>query len=137
MTLAIGLRGTSPSCRCCGDSHRPRRRPRLGAVNHEAEEQDVLVVLRLSNRLMGTADERRRLEQFGEELETAVVEAGVGEYDGEEIGGGECTLFFAGPDAARIAEVLLPLLQHRDLCRGGKLVRQSGEDGASRKEVRL
>lgn len=104
---------------------------------NEAEEQDVLVVLRLSNRLMGIAEERLRIEALGEELEQAVLAAGVGEYDGEEFGGGECTLFFAGPDAGRIADVLLPLLQRSDVCRGGKLVRQSGEDGSSRKEVRL
>jgi hypothetical protein len=45
----------------------------------EAAEQDVLVVLPMSNRLMGTAAERRELEALGDELEQVVTAAGVGE----------------------------------------------------------
>jgi hypothetical protein len=86
-------------------------------------EQDLLVVLRLSNRQMGTLREREEIEQFADHLEAAVTEAGVGEYDGDEIGGGECTLFFCGPDADRLLAVLQPLLKRSPLCRGGHLVR--------------
>src|SRR5688572_2657898 len=88
------------------------------------EEQDLLVVLKLSNRTMGTASEREQIETFAEALELAVVDARVGEYDGDEIGGGECTLFFCGPDAEQLLAVLLPLLKKSPLCRGGTVVRQ-------------
>lgn len=93
-------------------------------------EQDLLVVLRLSNRQMGTNRERQELEEFADELEAAVVEAGVGEYDGDEIGGGECILFFCGPDIDKLVAVLLPHLKRSPLCRGGHLVRMvPGADG--------
>lgn len=96
----------------------------------DGAEQDLLVVLRLSNRQMGTARERQELEAFADELEAAVQAAGVGEYDGDETGGGECTLFFCGPDVDRLLAVLLPLLKHSPLCRGGHLVRMvPGQDG--------
>jgi len=88
-----------------------------------AGEQDLLVVLRLSNRQMGTLRERQEIEAFADQLEAAVLEAGVGEYDGDEIGGGECTLFFCGPDADRLQATLQPLLKRSALCRGGHLVR--------------
>lgn len=100
-------------------------------------EQDVLVVLRLGNALMGTAREREELQQFGEQLAAAVEAAGVGEYDGEEFGGGQCTLFFAGPDARRLADALLPLLHKSPRCRGGKLVLQDDDAADGRREQRL
>ena len=74
-------------------------------------EQDVLVHLKLSNRSMGTAMERLELQQLADQLEAAVLESGVGEYDGDELGGGECILFFAGPDADKLFAVLQPLLR--------------------------
>lgn len=88
-------------------------------------------MLRLGNRQMGTQQERQQIEAFADELDAAVTAAGVGEYDGDELGGGECILFFCGPDVDRLVAVLLPLLKRSPLCRGGHLVRMvSGPDGA-------
>ena len=87
-------------------------------------------MLRLGNKQMGTAQERSDIEAFAERLETAITEAGVGEYDGDEVGGGECILFFCGPDLDRLLRVLQPLLKREPLCRGGHLVRMvEGADG--------
>ena len=91
-------------------------------------EQDVLVHLKLSNRAMGTAMERLELQQLADQLETAVLEAKVGEYDGDEYGGGECILFFAGPDADKLFAVLQPMLRASPLSRGATVQIQSGED---------
>ena len=90
---------------------------------NEPEEQDLLVVLRLGNKQMGTAPERMAIEAFADRLEAAITEAGVGEYDGDELGGGECTLFFCGPDIDKLLGVLRPLLKRSPLCRGAMLVR--------------
>jgi len=99
-----------------------------------AEEQDLLVVLKLSNRLMGIATERMEIEAFADQLEAAITEAGVGEYDGDELGGGECTLFFCGPDIDRLLDVLRPLLKRSPLSRGAHLVRMvEGPDGEPQK----
>jgi hypothetical protein len=100
-----------------------------------AEEQDLLVVLRLSNRLMGVHSERQAIEAFADELEQAITEAGVGEYDGDEIGGGECVLFFCGPDIDALLTVLQPLLKRSPLCRGGHLVRMvTAADGSCERQ---
>jgi len=88
-----------------------------------AEELDLLVVLKLSNRQMGTNQERQEIEAFADELAAAIEAAGVGEYDGDELGGGECTLFFCGPDLDKLQAVLRPLLKRSPLCRGAMLVR--------------
>jgi hypothetical protein len=96
------------------------------------DEQDLLVVLKLSNRQMGTAAERQEIEAFADQLEAAVNEAGAGEYDGDELGGGECILFFCGPDVEQLQRVLQPLLKRSPLCRGGHLVRMAtGADGSA------
>jgi hypothetical protein len=99
------------------------------------EEQDLLVVLALSNKAIGTSNERAEIEAFADQLEAAVTEAGVGEYDGDEFGGGECTLFFCGPDVDRLLAVLQPLLRRSPLCRGAHLVRMvPGPNGALQRQ---
>ncbi|MGE3174116.1 MAG: hypothetical protein AB7O97_15925 [Planctomycetota bacterium] len=97
-----------------------------GLAADDAAEHDVLVHLRLSNRSLGIASERADIERLADELEAAVEAAGVGEYDGDEMGGGECTLFFAGADADRLFAVLLPLLQRDPLGRGARATLQYG-----------
>jgi hypothetical protein len=91
-----------------------------------ASEQDVVVHLRLGNRSLGTAAERAGLGLLAEQLATAVEDAGAGEYDGDEYGGGECLLFFAGPDAEALYAVLQPLLRAHPLGRGATVQLQSG-----------
>ena len=100
-----------------------------------ADERDLLVVLRLSNRAMGTHEERTQIELLAAQLEAAAHEANVGEYDGDEYGGGECILFFCGPDEEALLGVLRPLLQRSPLARGAHFVRLvEKEDGEMRRE---
>ena len=101
------------------------------------EEQDLLVVLALSNKAMGTSRERADIAAFADELEAAVIEAGVGEYDGDEFGGGECTLFFCGPDVDRLLAVMQPLLRRSPLCRGAHLVRMVADGKGAMQRQRL
>lgn len=101
------------------------------------DEQDLLVVLRLSNRQMGTRDEREQLEQLADQLEAAVVAAGAGEYDGDEFGGGTCTLFFCGPDVDALIRVLRPLLRHSPLARGGHFVRAVADAAGTVQQERV
>ena len=87
------------------------------------DERDLLVVLRLSNRQMGTAEERAEITLMADELSRAVESAGVGEYDGDEYGGGECILFFCGSDEEALLGFLRPLLQRSAYARGAHFVR--------------
>ena len=55
--------------------------------------------------------------------------------DGDEYGGGECILFFCGPDEEAMLGVLRPLLQRSPLARGAHFVRLvESEDGEMRRE---
>ena len=88
-----------------------------------SDERDLLVVLRLSNRQMGTNEERAEIAILADQLADAVETAGVGEYDGDEFGGGECILFFCGPDEMALLGFLRPLLQRSPYGRGAHFVR--------------
>jgi len=94
-------------------------------------ERDLLVVLQLSNRQMGTNEERAEIALLADKLDAVVQEAGLGEYDGDEYGGGECVLFFCGPDEMALIGFLRPLLQRSPYGRGAHFVRlveaQNGE----------
>src|SRR5262245_66444687 len=89
-------------------------------------EHDLVVRLRLGNRAIGTAAERKAIDELAAQLEDAVAAAGAGEYDGDELGGGECRLFFAGPDADRLFTVLQPLLHRHPLGRAATVTLQYG-----------
>ena len=101
----------------------------------QTDERDLLVVLRLSNRQMGTNEERADITLLADDLAAAVEDAGVGEYDGDEYGGGECTLFFCGPDEVALLGFLRPLLQRSPYARGSHFVRLvASDDGEMKRE---
>lgn len=93
------------------------------------DEQDLLVVLPLSNRSMGTAADRLAIEALSDELSEVLEQSGAGEFDGDEIGGGSCTLFFAGPDPRRILQVIQPVLRRSPFGRGAEAILGYGDDG--------
>lgn len=109
--------------------------PEDGLFGDAADERDVLVVMRLSNRGMGTNEERAEIARFADQLADAVEEAGIGEYDGDEYGGGEHILFFCGPDEMKLVEFLRPLLQRAPCGRGAHFVRLiETDDGEMKRE---
>lgn len=93
----------------------------MSASNAQQPEQELTIHIDLSNRQLGTSKERTELQDFADRLESAVVAASAGEYDGDEIGGGECVLFFSGPDAEAIFALLHPLMRHNPLARGARV----------------
>ena len=110
--------------------------PHDGEDSAPDSERDLLVVLRLSNRQMGTNEERADLALLADGLERAVLDAGVGEYDGDEYGGGECTLFFCGQDEDALLGVLRPHLLRSGYGRGAVFVRLvEGADGEMQRET--
>ncbi len=92
-----------------------------------SDEQDVVVTFRLSNRSMGTNQERTSVMTLGDDLEAAVLAARVGEYDGDDFGCGEGRLFFAGMDADKIVAVIGPILRRHPLGRSATMLVQRGD----------
>lgn len=62
---------------------------------------------------------------------------GIGEFDGNEVGPGETTLFMYGPDAERLFAGIERTLRGYPLCQGARVEIRRGAPGAEQREVRL
>ena len=66
------------------------------------------------------------------------VNAGPGEFDGDEFGGGECTLYMYGPDADRLFGAVEEELRSSEHAGGGFAVKRYGAAGdPSAREIRV
>jgi hypothetical protein len=61
----------------------------------------------------------------------------LGEFDGNEVGGGGATLYMYGPDAERLFSGIEATLRAYPLCRGARVVVRKGGPGAEKREVTL
>jgi hypothetical protein len=97
-----------------------------------ADEQAVLIHVITPAEADGS-----QLDAVEEPLMEALGSAGVGEYDGHEIGPGEVTLYCYGSDADRLLEAIQPVLLRTALPRGSYAVKRYGPPGAASKRVDL
>ncbi|UXY37824.1 hypothetical protein [Streptomyces albidocamelliae] len=81
------------------------------APDNGDEEHAVIAHFRLAADGFGDADQRERVYEAEEVMAAAVEEAGVGEVDGNEFGGGEAVLYAYGPDADALFKVMEPTLR--------------------------
>jgi hypothetical protein len=81
-------------------------------------------------------------EEYGlatleDQLTEALTRKGTGEFDGNEIGPGETTLFMYGPDAEALLRTVEPVLRAYPLCRGARVIIRAGQPGAPERELKL
>jgi hypothetical protein len=101
-------------------------------------DQAVLVYLKLSDDRFGTSEERDQIRELSDQLEKAIQDHGVGEFDGDEFGEGQCTLFMYGPDADALFETIEPMLRDSSLTANGHAVRRYGDaNDHNSKETRI
>ena len=97
-------------------------------------EQAVIVHLPFDEE-NSSLDDIYKLEEM---LEKAIENAEVSEFDGDEVGEGECVLYMYGPDADRLFEVAQKILTSSGLAGGGHVIKRYGEaDDPKAKEVRI
>ncbi len=77
------------------------------------------------------------LTDLEDQLEEAIRQAGLGVYDGNELGPGEVTLFMYGPDAEALYRVIEPILIGNPLCQNARIVICSGDPSGTGREIRL
>ena len=61
----------------------------------------------------------------------------LGEFDGNEVGQGQATLFMYGPDAERLFDGIEQTLREYPLCQGARVEIRRGGPGAQQRELRL
>ena len=102
------------------------------------EEHAVLLHLPLSDDEFGAESERASIQQLSDQLESTIEEKGVGEFDGDEFGGGTCTLFMYGPDADVLWEAIESMVRSSHHSFGGHVIRRYGSaSDPTAREVRL
>ena len=81
------------------------------------------------------------LFEVGRQLEAAIDEAGVGEFDGNEIAvdGSDGSLYMYGPDADKLFEVVRPVLERAECLREVVVRLQYGPcvEGVREREVSI
>jgi hypothetical protein len=95
----------------------------------------VIARYRLSDDQYGSPSEREAIFDAGRAMAAAVEEAGVGEVDGNEFGGGEAVLYAYGEDAEALFEVMEPFLRRLALRPAHVVLRQEGRATESRVEL--
>ncbi|SRR6266498_369239 len=84
--------------------------PKFGGAAPEGE-QALIVTIKLTSGDMGDKDERTRIIALQHQLSDAIETSGVGQLDGDEWGGGTCTIYMYGPSAERLLSVTSPTLR--------------------------
>ncbi len=101
-------------------------------------EHAVIARLPLIEDPFGSEREREIIADLAGELQHVIGENGVGEFDGEEFGGGLCVIYMYGPDADQLFAVVEPILRATPLARGGFAIKRYGEaKDANATEVRV
>jgi hypothetical protein len=93
-------------------------------------EQCVKVHVPLSSPGIGTAEERASIQRVSDKLEDAIMLHEVGEFDGDEFGGGECQLFMYGSDANALFQAIFPILTNWQALKGGYAIKRFGPPGS-------
>jgi|SRR6185436_8947584 len=96
----------------------------------------VILKLPLSDDTFGAPEERDRIRQLEDRLEEAILQNQAGEFDGDEFGEGECTIYMYGPDADKLFQAIQPVLQAASLPAPIQVTKRYGsaEDPHSREE---
>jgi hypothetical protein len=89
----------------------------------------VIIHFPLSDDEFGSDPEFDTMVMLSDDLQAAIEAAGVGEFDGNELGGGECKLYMYGPDADRLFAAISPVLAKSAMVRGGYAVKRYGDAG--------
>ena len=107
------------------------------APHDPPEEHAVLVRIPLSDDGFGTEAERSAIQAWAGELEAAIEESGSGEYDGDEFGDGECTLYLYGPDADALWASVETVVRRGTRATGGHAMKRYGGPGEETRSVRI
>ncbi len=104
-----------------------RRDPPAKVEPPSPPEHAVLVHLNLRDDQFGVEAEREAIHAMSDRMDDAIEAANAGEFDGDEFGAGECTLFMYGPDADALFAAVEPILRADEIARGAKVVKRFGE----------
>lgn len=93
--------------------------------NASGTEHAVMLHFPLAD-AMPSPEEFQRYCRLEDELEEVLAAVGVGEFEGNEFGGGEFVIFLYGPDAERLWEAIQPVLEPHPFPKGSYAIKRFG-----------
>jgi len=101
------------------------------------EEEAVIATIVLCSGEMGDKEERRRILDLEHQLSDAIENSSTGELDGDEFGGGTCTIYMYGPSAERLFSVTWPILKTFRAPSGSYVIKRCGNSDAEEYRIQL
>lgn len=110
---------------------------RTPTIASAAEEQAVIATIKLNSGDMGSTKERQRITALEDQLSDIIKRSSTGEFDGDEYGGGVCTVYMYGPSAERLFAAVSPALKKFRAPKGSYVVKRYGKPGAKQDRISL
>jgi hypothetical protein len=102
-----------------------------------AEEQAVILKLKLASGPMGNEEERKRITELEDQLANAIKQSSSGDFDGDEYGEGYCTIYMYGPNAERLFASVQPKLKGFRAASGSYVIKRYGKPGSKQDRITL
>lgn|ERR1700690_1865480 len=101
------------------------------------QTQELVVTIKLCSSGMGDKEERGRIIALQHQLSAAIENSSAGEFDGDEYGGGTCTMYMYGPSADRLLDVTWPILGEFHAPSGSYVVKRCGSSDEDEHRIPL
>lgn len=101
------------------------------------EAQELVVTIRLCTGGLGGKEERGRITALERQLSAAIESSSAGEFDGDEYGGGTCTMYMYGPSAERLFAVTWTILKEFHAPAGSYVTKRCGGSGETEHRIQL
>ncbi len=102
-----------------------------------AEEQAVILKLKLVSGPMGNEEERKQITELEDQLANAIKQSSSGDFDGDEYGDGFCTIYMYGPSAEHLFTSVQPSLKGFRAASGSYLIKRYGKPGSKQDRIML
>ena len=86
---------------------------------------------------MGEKEERDRIVALQRQLSDAIENSSAGELDGDEWGGGTCTIYMYGRSAERLLSLTWPILKEFRASAGSYLITRCGDSDEEERRIPL
>jgi hypothetical protein len=139
--VAAGVAGALYVCLLLFRRSRQQNEARKAGASRKAAaptiaEQALRVTIPLSDSEFGTDKERERIRALADKLSKTISSTSeIGEFDGDEFGGGICTLYMYGPSASKLFDVVIPVLLQFGLPSGSFIIKGYGGVGAQEERI--
>jgi hypothetical protein len=102
-----------------------------------AEEQAVILKLKLASGPMGNEEERKRITELEHLLANAIKQSSSGDFDGDEYGEGFCTIYMYGPSAESLFNSVQPTLKGFRASSGSYVIKRYSKPGSKQDRITL